>query len=233
MTKKEKSEYNKKYRDEHRDDLNEYLKEYRRKNKNKLSSKKKEKYQKNKDEILKKRKDFYKKNKKKITSRVKKYYQKNKDEILKKRKEYAKKYRIENKEKLALNKKKFYKIKSNREKRVEYIKNKKKSNVQFLILCRIRSHFNRSLKRYNITKTQTIDKYGIDIKAIIEKLGEPPNDGKVYHIDHILPVSAFDLTNPEHIRLCWHPDNLRWLEAKENIIKNAKYDKKLFEEYLK
>jgi hypothetical protein len=45
-------------------------------------------------------------------------------------------------------------------------------------------------------------------------------------------VSAFDLENQEHIKLCWHPNNLQWLEASENMSKGDKYNEELFEEYV-
>jgi hypothetical protein len=48
------------------------------------------------------------------------------------------------------------------------------------------------------------------------------NYGKVWHVDHIIPVSAFDLTDPEQVRRCFHFSNLRPLDARANLRKNAK-----------
>lgn len=42
---------------------------------------------------------------------------------------------------------------------------------------------------------------------------------KEWHIDHIIPVAAFDLTDPEHQSLCFHYTNLRPLWAVDNIRK--------------
>lgn len=42
------------------------------------------------------------------------------------------------------------------------------------------------------------------------------------HIDHITPVSLFDLEDPEQVRLCWSLTNLRPLWAKENTAKAAR-----------
>ena len=50
-----------------------------------------------------------------------------------------------------------------------------------------------------------------DIKAI--------KSTKKYHVDHIIPRSLYDLTIPGEMLKCNHPLNLRWLPAKENIIK--------------
>lgn len=42
------------------------------------------------------------------------------------------------------------------------------------------------------------------------------------HLDHILPCSSFDLTDPDQQRACFHFTNLRPLWAKDNIRKSAK-----------
>jgi hypothetical protein len=51
-------------------------------------------------------------------------------------------------------------------------------------------------------------------------------EGKL-HIDHIIPVTAFNFTKPEHIdfKRCWALGNLRLLPARENIKKNNKLSK--------
>lgn len=43
-----------------------------------------------------------------------------------------------------------------------------------------------------------------------------------WHIDHIMPCSAFDLMDPKQIEECFHYTNLQPLWAKENIIKSNK-----------
>lgn len=40
--------------------------------------------------------------------------------------------------------------------------------------------------------------------------------------DHIIPLRAFDLTNPEHVVRACHPSNIQLLPAKENTRKHAK-----------
>ena len=42
-----------------------------------------------------------------------------------------------------------------------------------------------------------------------------------WHIDHIRPCAAFDLTNEDQCRLCFHYSNLQPLWANENIAKGA------------
>ena len=48
-----------------------------------------------------------------------------------------------------------------------------------------------------------------------------------WHIDHIIPISAFNFTKPEHedFRRCWALFNLQPMWAKENITKGARLEK--------
>ena len=41
-----------------------------------------------------------------------------------------------------------------------------------------------------------------------------------------------DYTDENQIRACWHPDNLQWLLAEENLSKSGKYDAIKLKEYL-
>jgi len=190
----------------------EYLKKYRESNKEIISKKKREYYVKNRNEILEQQKEYAKKNYDKIKEK-----RQTKKECLK---EYLKIYRKKNKETI-------------RKKQNEYQNTKYYNDISYKTEKLIRNRFKHALKsNLKNGKTKLLKEYGINIGLIIEHLGNPPQDGKVYHIDHIFPVSAFDLNDPEHIKLCWHPDNLQWLEASENCEKNDKYDEKEFEKYL-
>lgn len=128
------------------------------------------------------------------------------------------------------------KYKTKEEKRLANLARKKermKTDNNFYISERIKGGFRQAMLNYSRTgKIWSIKKYPIDMKSIIEKLGKPPQDGKKYHIDHILPISAFDHNDLKMIKLCWHPDNLQWLEASENVKKFNKYDLKEFDKYI-
>ena len=48
----------------------------------------------------------------------------------------------------------------------------------------------------------------------------PETDITGFHIDHILPVSCFDMTSGFHQELCFHYTNLQLLDAALNIRKS-------------
>jgi 5-methylcytosine-specific restriction endonuclease McrA len=56
---------------------------------------------------------------------------------------------------------------------------------------------------------------------------------KDLHIDHIIPISAYDFNSfeDEEFKKCWNLRNLRLITAKENLSKSNKLDIKLIEEY--
>jgi len=65
----------------------------------------------------------------------------------------------------------------------------------------------------------------------LEKLFKPgmtwANYGKIWEIDHKIPIVVFNFNKPEHIdfRLCWSLKNLQPLGIKENRSKGAKLEK--------
>jgi hypothetical protein len=42
-----------------------------------------------------------------------------------------------------------------------------------------------------------------------------------WHVDHIIPVSAFDQTDPEQQKECWNYLNTQPLWAKDNMAKGS------------
>jgi hypothetical protein len=83
----------------------------------------------------------------------------------------------------------------------------------------------------NGKKNKKACEYGIDWKACADHLGPRPDDINFYHIDHIIPCAAFDFTNPDHPAICFHPSNLRWALAEENLSKNDTIYPELIEKH--
>jgi len=182
--------------------------------------------------------DYWLKNKEKLSKNNKNYYLKNKEQ--EKLKAYSYRHNPLNNKKILENKKRYY-IK-NREHHIAivklgYLKNKKvinermkryvcerrKKDLDFNLRMNLRYMVWIALKRYSLTgKIQKHSKYGIDYEKIIEHLKPFPNNIKDYHIDHIIPISSFNLNNKDEIKRAFSPENLQWLPKAENIKKGNK-----------
>lgn len=164
---------------------------YYKRNKVDIQREKRIDYIKNRDSVRKRSKEYYIANIQKARERQKLYYYKNKDKIVAYQKIYEKKQR--------------------------------ENNSQSAIRNRLRKRINHALREYSLTgKIMSSIKYGIDYGAIIAHLGPHPNTlgikGK-YEIDHILPLSSFDLNDPKQIKLAFAPENHQWLLAHLNRSK--------------
>lgn len=109
----------------------------------------------------------------------------------------------------------------------EKYNNLNKIDLKFKIKTILKSSLYIALKKYTKTgKMQSSSKYGINYKSIIKKLAKTlPKDHKEkkYHIDHIIPCSAFNLEDPFEVFCCYHKDNLQWLTEYENTSKSNKF----------
>ena len=119
--------------------------------------------------------------------------------------------------------------KENRDKinpiRNNYDKKKRKTNINFKILCNLRSRISNALKRNNKSKT-TMKLIGCSVKQLKQhlekqfKVGMTWNNYGKWHVDHIRPCASFDLSKPKEQYKCFHYTNLQPLWAKENLEKN-------------
>ena len=196
--------------------------EYKRNNpeKNRIYAKKYR--ENNKEKVRAIRARWRKKNKKKIKESSKIYLEKNKERI--------KQYRIDNYEKISKAAKKKRSTREYKDRQNRYFKNRLKKDINFKIGHTLRKQLNKKLSSQKVyKKNKALELLGIninDFKAYIVKKFKPgmtwKNHGK-WHIDHIKPVSKFDLTNQEEQKKCFHYTNLQPLWAKENIVKSDKY----------
>ena len=178
-------------------------------------------------EKYKKRGKVYNKtNKEKIRITHKKYYNANKEKI----KAYSKKYRELNKEKISADGKAYYK--ANKDKINARYRENLKSNPKFklnkYLSCAIRVSLGGNKKGAHWE-----DLVGYTIEMLKKHLEKQfvngmtwENYGK-WHLDHKIPIAAFNFTKPEHadFQKCWALKNLQPLWAKENIIKKDKLTK--------
>lgn len=92
------------------------------------------------------------------------------------------------------------------------------------IRVRLRNRVNQALRHQKVRKALTVAEYGIDVAAIAAHLGPCPGDPSEWHIDHIRPLSSFNLTDAEQVKVAFAPENHQWLLAVENLRKHAKYE---------
>jgi len=125
---------------------------------------------------------------------------------------YSKKYLIENREEIM----KYHKI---------YLKEKGKKDIQFAIGLRLRNRMRKVIRDYieNRKLPKGYGYKGINYKEVCKHLMKTvPINWQQYHIDHIIPVCSFDLTDKEELEKLNHYSNLQWLPARENQIKGGK-----------
>jgi len=166
-------------------------------------------YQSNKEKFKQKSRTYYKNNKEKHNERTRNWQKNNKLKI----KEYKKDYYQRNKTKLLQNE-----------------NNRFKTDIQFKLGKTLRSRLNKVLKR-NLKSGSavkdlgcTVDELKIYLESKFQKGMSWDNwttDG--WHIDHIRPLSSFDLTIKEQLLQAVHYTNLQPLWAKDNFSKKDKY----------
>lgn len=137
------------------------------------------------------------------------------------KKEYGKK----NRAKLSQHEREFYKDpekkRQKRNKQNEREKQRRLEDPSYRMRLNLKTCIRAAFKLYSKNgKTMSCKQYGIDFEAIYNKVGPCPGSGKDWHLDHIIPISIFNLDNPEHVILSHLPENLRWLESKINTSKS-------------
>ncbi len=177
-----------------KDKRRQYLRAWRRINKTKLTGYNKKQSKKRKEV------GYYKTEKYRLHKSL--------DRVKGERKAYMKKY-----------KKKYRKT----EKNMAY-----ERSPQRRISCAIRQRFSKALKRSK--RSPLIEELtGLSAELLKRHIDAQfdsnmswSNYGSYWHIDHIVPCAAFDLSSTEQQKKCFHYSNLRPLEAKENLKKGAK-----------
>jgi len=178
---------------------------------------------KNKEKIAIQKKEWKKRNKEKVKLSEKKHYLKTREKRIKYQREYrlihlreiresVRKYYFKNKERLSKN-------------NTRNARERRRTNPSFRILDNLRSRMLHALKGKN-KSASTMNLLGVkNIEIVWQRLESLFQDGMtrenhgVWHIDHITPCTAFDLTDPEQQEKCFHYTNLQPLWALDNIKK--------------
>jgi 5-methylcytosine-specific restriction endonuclease McrA len=190
-------EYHKQYYQTHKKELSAYIKEYTKNNSEKLK--------------------IYKKN------WSKQYFQDHKEMI--------KQHRNENRELINIYNHRYREKPKSKEIRNKYDRDKRKTDLKFNLNCRMVTAIKFSLKE-NKNGRHWESLVGYTLEELMKHLKRTISnsycwqdflEGKL-HIDHIIPISAFNFNNSNHIdfKKCWSLDNLQLLPAKDNLIKGNK-----------
>ena len=197
---------NKKWRDKNKEYIKAKNKEWREKYKKDKPNYEKERYWKRRDSHNLQKKERYKKDKAIILKRSKEWREKN-PEILRK-------YRQKNK-------------KRDKDRQME----RYKTDPNFRLRVLLRRRIADCIMRKKMSRIYpSMELLGTDIGTARKHLEKQFKNGMTWenhgnngwHIDHIIPCSSFDLTDPEQQKKCFHYTNLQPLWWKENISKGGK-----------
>lgn len=118
-----------------------------------------------------------------------------------------------------------------RKKRLEYKKNRLKTNKKVYVKEALSHRITNTLKRLGQKKTaRTFELLGCSWDELIRHLEGNFKEGmswenrgiKGWHIDHILPCTSFNLTDVEEQKKCFHYTNLQPLWWYDNLKKSNK-----------
>jgi hypothetical protein len=159
---------------------------------------------------LKQAKEYFSNNKEARMTAHRQWVEKNKEKTV----AYQKEYREKNKTKASL-----------------YEKNRTASDIQFRLTKMLRSRLRTAIKN-GVKNGSAVKDLGCSInklKQYLESKFQPgmswENHGYYgWHIDHIIPLSKFDLTNREEYLKACHYSNLQPLWAVDNIKKSNKVE---------
>jgi hypothetical protein len=172
----------------------------------------------------------YKKNIEKIKIRKLEYNKNHKKEI----KIYNQKYIQTHKEEKRIYDKKYNKNLTNeiKDRKKKYNNNKIKTDINYKISCRLRTRLCVSIKN-NQKVGSAVKDLGCSIPELKLYLESKFQEGMSWdnwkhdgwHIDHIIPLSSFNLQNRGEFLKANHYTNLQPMWAEENLYKGSKNDK--------
>lgn len=116
-----------------------------------------------------------------------------------------------------------------RESLAAYMRHKRLSDPSFLVADRLRRRVNGAIKRAGASKQCSLAEVsGCSVAELVSHIerqflpGMSWDNRRLWHIDHIIPCSAFDLTDTDQQKIAFHYSNLRPMWATDNHRKHAK-----------
>ncbi len=189
---------------------NDRTKKWRKKNPERMRLQNKAYCLKNKDRVERKKREHYYNNIEKYTLNRKINYEKNRKIRLINAKYYANQPKN--------------KLKRNLNRRLRY-----KTDIKYRLECSLRSRINIAVKK-GFKSKKTLELLGctiIELKQYLESKFQTgmtwENHGfgnNKWHIDHIIPCAAFDLSDSEQQKICFNFSNLQPLWQQDNFRKH-------------
>jgi hypothetical protein len=219
--------YSKSTWDQLRNTCKECLKSERESKREHMTEYNKKYWQKTKNIQKEKNKTWRENNKEKVKENMKKWLENNKEYKKQKDKEYRAEHYEQYKENLKKWKKAKYKA-MKEENGEEFFKHKMKTNISIRIREILGQNKSEKCVKY---VGCSIDELKAHIETTFTEGMTWENYGK-WHIDHIIPCTAFDHSSEDQIKACWNFRNLQALWAKDNIQKSDKFTREDKEKYL-
>lgn len=116
----------------------------------------------------------------------------------------------------------------NKNKKAAYARQRRATNIQYQLQNRVRRRLHAALHAVSAVKSaRSLELCGCTLAELVEHLQvtmplrgeEPLTFADDVHLDHIIPLSYFDLTDPVEQRIGCHYSNLQVLTAEDNLKK--------------
>ncbi len=146
---------------------------------------------------------------------------------LEKKRQYHKEYYLKNKNKIKQQLKQYRS--GNKEKTNAYIANRRKTDPNFKLSLLLRSRMNKALKG-NYKKGSAVKDLGCTVSELKLYLENQFTEGMNWdnwsligwHLDHVIPLSSFNLQDRSQLLKAVHYTNLQPLWAEDNLAKSNK-----------
>lgn len=191
------------------------------------------------DDLLAKKREYYRKNRDAIKAKMRVYkqslpdevrrarqresYHRNKQAALARTKRYTERYPERAAARNAAWKQ------ANKERLLEHQRHRLKADPQYALVRRVRCRIAHAIRTTGARKSNnSLDLLGCEQAELARHIesqflsGMTWENRSLWHVDHIIPLAAFDLSCERQQRVAFHYANLRPLWGRENQTKNAR-----------